>query len=93
MGMKWTELHLLLSLPGIFHRSPEELNQEAQMKIVDYMFLFSSRDASLLTTKLTLASFLFVPQVHPHRFMVISYKFKRYNVIIFTPVHVEKPCS
>ena len=22
MGMKWTELHLLLSLPGIFHRPP-----------------------------------------------------------------------
>jgi hypothetical protein len=37
----------------------EELNQEAQMKIMDYMFLFSSSDASLLTTKITLASFLF----------------------------------
>ena len=45
----------------------EELKQEAKMKTMDYMLLFSTRDASLLTTKITLASFLFVLSGSPRQ--------------------------
>ena len=61
------------------------------MKTMDYMLLFSSRDASLLTTKMTLASFLSVLSGSLHRFIEILSKFKMYNVIIFIQVYVVKP--
>ena len=61
------------------------------MKTMDYMLLFSTRDASLLTTKITLASFLLSFQVHPDRFIEISSKFKIYNIIIFIQTSVGKP--
>ena len=62
------------------------------MKTTDYRLLFSSRDASLLTTKITLVSFFFLSfQVHPDRFIEISSKFKLYNMIIFIQVSVGKP--
>ena len=89
MGMRWTELHLLLSLPGIFYRPPgrtqpgstdEDYGLQASIQLQG-CFLADNKNYTCFP------SF----QVHPDRFIEISSKFKLYNMIIFIQVSVGKP--